>query len=586
LTAGWVNRVTAAENRGELLIAYDLAMRGLARHPGDVELTYLAVRVLARSGAIESATASYARFKLGRQHGLDFAMLGARLAKDKALAAPARWRLPLLHAAAGAYRRIFARTDDAYPAVNAATLYLLAGDEARARNLARHALNASSRMPVRTLLDRYYKAATRGEAALILGDAEAARSHLDQAARLLGTSYSAAATTRRQLRLVCRARRIAPDILARLRPPMVVHYDGDGAATADRAARAAEYLRHHGAGFAYGSLAAGGELVFAEACLAAGAELNVVLPFRIDEFVANLVRPAGEGWVRRFHSCLERAHSVSFATTDSYQGDDDLIGYARHLAMGMALLRAQHLETEVRHVTITAGSAAPASASLAPWQRRRLGIDVVTIEAAAARPKPRAKLARSERTPPRFARAILFGDVKGYSQLADHLVPAFQQHVMGAIGTMLRRFGSHVLYRNSWGDAIYVVMDDPAIGAECALAVQAAIGGADLARFGFAVRPELRLAAHFGPLYDGYDPICQEKTFYGAHATIAARLEPVAVPGQVYVSEAMAAALALSAHRQFRCDYVGQMPAAKGFGLMRMYLLNRTTIPMTAEARG
>jgi hypothetical protein len=580
LTAEWVRRVTAAENRGELLIAYDLAMRGLARHPGDVGLSYLATRVLARSGATESATACYERFKLADQRALDFATLGARLAKDAALAAPVRRRSRLLRAAAAAYRRIFTRSADAYPAVNAATLYLLAGDDRRAREIARKALNASCRAPQRTPLERYYVAATQAEAALVLGDTEVARMHLREAARHLGESYSAAATTRRQLRLVCHARRIATDILAPLRPPMVAHYVGESAVTADRAGRAAEYLKRHAVGFAYGSLAAGGEVLFAEACLAAGTELNVVLPFRIDEVVDNLVRPAGAGWVRRFHSCLERAHSVSFATTDSYQGDDDLIAYARRLAMGLALLRAQHLETEARHVTIAADNITPDLSYLAQWRRRSFGVDVVTIEGTPPKAKARSGRARSRQIPPRFARAILFGDVKGYSQVADHLVPAFQQHVMGVIGTKLRRFGDHVLYRNSWGDAIYVVMDDPVVGAECALAVQAAIARADLARFGFAVRPELRLAAHFGPLYDGYDPICQEKTFYGAHATIAARLEPVAPPGHVYVSEAMAAALALSAHRQFTCDYVGQMPAAKGFGLMPMYLLNRTIVPI------
>src|ERR1700732_1134825 len=147
----------------------------------------------------------------------------------------------------------------------------------------------------------------------------------------------------------------------------------------------------------------------------------------------------------------------------------------------------------------------------------------------------------------------------------------------------MRRFGAHVLYRNSWGDAIYAVIDDPVIGARCALEIQAAMRKAKLARYGFAVRPELRLGAHFGPLYDGYDPVCEEKTFFGGHATIAARLEPVTPPGQVYVSEAMAAALVLAAHRRFSCDYVGQLPSAKGFGLMRMYLLNRLSMRENGE---
>jgi len=570
-----MRRVKAAENRGELLIAYDLAMRGLARHPGNVDLSYLAVRVLARSGSTENAVACYERFKLGRQQGVDFAALGARLAKDAALGARAGRRERLLRAA-GAYRKIFERTGDHYPAVNAATLYLLAGEERHALKLAKASLSASGKATAAAPLDRYYQAATRAEAALICRDVESARTFLLEAAGHLGRNYSAAATTRRQLRLVCRARRVAADVLEPIRSPMVIHYEAEAGALTDPDDQADAYLRRQRAGFAYGSLAAGGELRFAEACLAAGTELNVVLPFRAEEFVDNLVRPAGIAWVRRFRSCLERAHSVSLATTDSYQGDDDLIAYARRLAMGMALLRAQHLETDVRHVTIAAHGQRSDPEHLASWRERGLGVDV--IAAGPVAPPRRARPARPQRSrgmPPRHARAILFGDVKGYSQVADHLVPAFQQHVMGAIATALRRFAPHVLYRNSWGDAIYVVIDDPVVGADCALAVQGAIANAKLDRFGFAARPELRLGAHFGPLYDGYDPVCEEKTFFGAHATIAARLEPVSPPGHVYVSEAMAAALAMAAHQRFSCDYVGQLPSAKGFGLMRMYLLGR-----------
>ena len=45
-------------------------------------------------------------------------------------------------------------------------------------------------------------------------------------------------------------------------------------------------------------------------------------------------------------------------------------------------------------------------------------------------------------------------------------------------------------------------------------------------------------------------------------------------PGEVYVTEAFAARLALGA-RDFACDYVGQVPAAKGWGTMRMHHLRR-----------
>ena len=61
----------------------------------------------------------------------------------------------------------------------------------------------------------------------------------------------------------------------------------------------------------------------------------------------------------------------------------------------------------------------------------------------------------------------------------------------------------------------------------------------------------------------------------GSHVSRTARIEPVTPPGAVYVTEAFAAALVLSGPRELACDYVGHMPAAKGYGRLRMYRLRR-----------
>ena len=52
-----------------------------------------------------------------------------------------------------------------------------------------------------------------------------------------------------------------------------------------------------------------------------------------------------------------------------------------------------------------------------------------------------------------------------------------------------------------------------------------------------------------------------------------ARIEPVTPPGEVYVTEQFAARLALEPNA-YACDYVGQIPAAKSYGTMRMYHLH------------
>src|SRR5437773_2507725 len=55
----WLRETRELERRGELLLAYDVASRGLAEHPGDLWLRYRAVLVLARAGpARRSLTAA------------------------------------------------------------------------------------------------------------------------------------------------------------------------------------------------------------------------------------------------------------------------------------------------------------------------------------------------------------------------------------------------------------------------------------------------------------------------------------------------------------------------------------------------
>ncbi len=82
----WIDRVRTAEKSGDLAVAYDLATQGLAEHCDSIDLRYLATRVLARTGATNQAAVLYKRFKLDRERKLDFAALGARIAKDRALA--------------------------------------------------------------------------------------------------------------------------------------------------------------------------------------------------------------------------------------------------------------------------------------------------------------------------------------------------------------------------------------------------------------------------------------------------------------------------------------------------------------------
>jgi hypothetical protein len=588
----WAAAVREAERRGEVLSAFDLAERGLAEHPDDTWLKHRAVLALARAGATEQAAARFDEYGLAgvEDDNEDVASLRARIAKDEALAAHGEeQRREAAHAAA-AYAAVFERTGGYYPAINAATMSLLAGDRERAQRLAHKVLELLAKGGQ----DSYYVAATEAEARLLLGDSAGATRALERAAARHEGDFGAVSTTRRQLRLVCQLRGVDAGVLEALTGPAVVHFCGHRIAAAGEAGRfeAADEQRvaarmraeveRRPPTYAYGALASGGDILWAEALLDHGAELHVVLPFAITEFRQKSVAPAGGDWVERFERCLQAATAISYATEDAYVDDDLLYRYGSELAMGLALLRARYLEADLHQLALWDGGpplgAASTAIDVATWQRRGLPTTILTPEGellpAPERfpPPPPADAADSGRT----ICAMLFADVKGFSKLTDEELPRFAERVLGAFAAVLGHYEEDLLYRNTWGDALYLVFGDVSRAAACALELQQAMGAIDLVQARLPPHLALRLGAHLGPAFPIVDPVRKVPSYFGSHVSRTARIEPVTPPAAVYVTEPFAAALALSGTEGLGCDYVGHMPAAKDYGRLRMYRLRRT----------
>ncbi len=597
----WLAAVRDAERRGEPLSAFDLAGQGLERYPDHAELGYRAVLALARSGSTAQAAREFEALGLSAVESEDVGALDARIQKDFALAASGQERRRLAARAAAAYLDIRARSQGYFPAINAATLTLVAGDPAGARRLARESLGL-----VATSGDTgYFAAATEAEARLLLGDADGARAALERARGLQDGDYGALSTTRRQLRLICAETGIDPQVLSPLAGPAVAHYSGhlvsaagaggrfSGDCEAEVTERIARAVDDRPVAFAYGSLANGGDTLWAEALLARGCELHVILPFALEEFVATSVAAGGTGWVTRFHRCLAAAASVSYASEDAYLDDDVLYRYCAELAMGLALLRARYLDAEVHQLALWDGARATGiagtAADVASW--RSTGHDVVVVSpdcadglSSARRPAATAvtdaekvgSLATAGR-PHRVIRAMLIGDIRGFSKLKDDQLPAFSDLVLGAFAEVLSGYAGAVDYTNTWGDALFAVLSGAPVAARCALDLQDAMASLDLGGAGLPSHLAFRLSGHVGPVFPIEDPVLGRLSFMGSHVNRTARIEPVTPTGAVYVTEAFAAALAVSGDADIGCDYVGHLPAAKDYGRLRMYRIWRRT---------
>ncbi len=571
----------SALSRGDLIGAYDLTVSAIAAGDGSADVRHRQVLALARMGDTDRAMAHFAAYGLDRSVDPHHRAIGARLHKDRALALPAGLaRTAALKEAFDAYHAIYADSGDSFPGINAATLALLAGDESNAAALAGTLLAD----PAVTADGDYYQAATRAEALLLLGRIEEVADVLRGEAIGAATDHGARSGTARQLGMIAAHLGIADAaaLLAPLAPPKVGHFCGhmfavDALAEAELMERIGAVLDREGVGFAYGALACGGDLLVAEAALARGIELNVVLPFVEEDFLAQSVRPGGAGWEARYRACLAQAASITIASEMEFFGDPAQYGYGSRMAMGLARLRSQHLGAEAIQIAIWDGVAAdgPAGtgADVAAWEgsgARVAVIDPGPIDRGLARPAPRVGSGGHER----MLAAILFTDFAGFSTLRETALPAFWGGVMRRIADVLDGHDEGIACRNSWGDALYAVASSASLAARVALELQDALADFDYTTLGLETGG-MRVAAHYGSAWRTSDPITGRPTFYGTEVSKAARIEPVTPPGAVFVTEPFAAILALEAAESFACRYVGRIALAKNYGEFPMYRLSR-----------
>lgn len=591
--------------RGEYLSAYDVADQA-ERHAfvpalspvARVEIRYLRVLALARSGSSSRALAEAAELTatlpadpLPPELTEDIAALSARIAKYHAMQAPLAERVALATSAATAYEAVYRRLGRSYAGVNAATLWQIAGKTELARSLARDVLELVIRETAAlsgvTDSGHYWAWATRAEALLILGDQAGAVAALRTAADAHQDDHGGQATTRRQIRFLCEALGIdAEPVIGALAQPEVVHFCGHMTAPPGAPARfpheqqpaVAEQVRarltaRH-VGFAHGSLASGADIIIAEIALELGAELHLVLPFEIDEFVAISVAPGGPDWPERFRRCLAAAKSVTIASDSAYNGDAVLFGYASRIAMGQAMNRAESIDARAWQLAVFDGDESSDAAGTAHdmQQWRDAGGETEVIRVRSTRQRT---IAPFNITSTRVIRSVLFGDFKGFSRLRDEHIKLFLATVMQPVAEVLDRYPREVIVRNTWGDGLFLVMEDAVSGARCALDLQDRMRTIDLAAAGLPADMGLRLGGHTAPLVPVYDPVLRLPMVMGRGLTRAARIEPRTPTGEVYVTTGFAALLRLEPGNGVISEYVGHLTTAKNFETTPMYLLRR-----------
>ncbi len=612
--------------RGAPWDACDAFREAIAINPDDAELLYWGALSHARAGAGSRAHALLDQAQASPHSSsrlTDILSLRGRLWKDAfARASDSAAAVALAKRARDEYLAAYAQAQDPYPGINAATLSMLLGEAGAARQLA---TEIAARMPAPTGSTTGWDHATAGETALLLGAFDRARERYAAARALAAHDAGTIATMRRQVILLARVIPRAAEVLEVLPAADVLAFAGHLIDTPDRttarfpaaleaavtATISARLARLH-LPIVYTSAACGADLIFAEAALDIGAEVNVVLPFDREDFLRTSVAPGGESWTSRFDRAMSRATRVIMATEERYLDDDVLFEHAAMLVEGLCVLRAAQLETSPALLCVV-DSAGPGRvggtlASCERWMRHVGNPEVIELQpirrrfdaelraaggaAAAARsagpggtrpaPQPVVPGAPGAR-PQRTVKTMLFADFAGYSRLHDEFAPLFQQRFLEIGAQQIAAAGVKPLEAKTWGDALYIVFESPHEGAEFALGLLASMLSVDWRATGLPAESQIRVGLHAGPVFRSFDPVMGREGHFGSGVLKAARIEPVTQPGMVYVSEAFAATLAATGRGDYALEYVGRLPLAKNYGLSRIYRLERRRAADDAE---
>ena len=176
----------------------------------------------------------------------------------------------------------------------------------------------------------------------------------------------------------------------------------------------------------------------------------------------------------------------------------------------------------------------------------------------------------------RSIKALLFSDVKSFSKLSEQeCLIFFQNFHSGVQKDILAEYDRRIILKNTWGDALHIVMDDIALAGELALDLRDWMTDFDWLKAGISSKLQLRIGLHAGVVSHVEDPIVSQFNYIGRSTSKAARIEPIAYEGQVFVSQSYAALLAAGPPCGLTCEYVGIRELPKNSGCIKVYLLNR-----------
>lgn len=454
----------------------------------------------------------------------------------------------------------FKETNNYYPGINAATMSAIMGQMRKGREIAGQVIEQ-----IDPETQDFWTLATLGEAHLLTKNFQDARKYYLAARRKAGRNWGTLISAYNQLWLLSHYMAYPSEILKLFEPPTIVAFVGHMIDKPDRSVprfpieiadpvkqAIATEIKILNAGIGYSSLACGGDILFAEAMLEAGGEMNVILPFADSDFLETSVAFAGEDWAQRFHAIMEKSR-IKYITKEKYLGNDDLFSFQGKAIFGTAVLRGFRFNKKPHLLTVLSGLDQQVKEGgtrhmLAQWPYKSNYINIDPDNF----PKPLPEEAKETDSPKEFSagssnRRVLY--------LASAAIPEASSKevdkLIRRVWMQIRDFFIRPLVFQNEGNRVIAAFTSSRSSMDFANLIPDLVKK-ELPNYDFF------LGLHAGPVY------VEEKTSYGYknvsgdHVEIARTIERNAIPFEVFSSEAFASNLAID-EENYNIEFVGAL---------------------------
>jgi len=166
---------------------------------------------------------------------------------------------------------------------------------------------------------------------------------------------------------------------------------------------------------------------------------------------------------------------------------------------------------------------------------------------------------------------IMFTDIKGFTSLSKEENLVFFKYVLKDLAEVINKYKNRCIVWNTWGDALVAVTEESEVIKNLLFDYKFFFKNYDFENKN--IRPlQPRIAAHYGEFEIFEDRLLNKINAIGKDINLAARIEPVTLPGDIFVTEDFKKGFEKAGER-VNFQYLGEVPLAKNFGSYRLYRL-------------